>query len=176
MKRMENHIPQEITSAWAKALATIEKCIRPQYFHSFISTIKLLEFRDNTLVLGFAEQFTRDWVYDHYSNFIQDNFDAVSPIKLKLEFQYEPRLSVAQKEAHQGPKPKLILAQDEPPRRAMSASTSPKPAHKGLAGTQSLNPKYGFETFVVGTSNQFAHAASFTVAEEIGRASCKERV
>lgn len=164
---MDDTIPNSIKSAWAQALSTIEKCIRPQYFHSFISTIKLLDFKDDTLILGFAEQFTRDWVYDHYSNFIQEHFDEASEKRYRLEFIYEPKLSLMTKEQS---KQRLVLTPDDAVKKpAIPLPVPIKANSKTLAGTQTLNPKYGFETFVVGASNQFAHAASFTVAEAPGK-------
>src|SRR5205085_1130305 len=49
---------------------------------------------------------------------------------------------------------------DMPPAPAPEA-----PADRDSTGTAALNPKYTFESFVVGSSNQFAHAASRAVAE-----------
>ncbi len=173
---METIVPQEIQNAWLRALQTIEKCIRPQYFQSFISTIKLMGFANDTLTLGFSEQFTRDWVYDHYSNFIQDHFDeAVGARRYKLEFQFDPQLAQLAKEQSKQPMIISAPAEEEPraPRAPVQAPYQPSRASstgsRQLAGAQILNAKYGFETFVVGASNQFAHAASFTVAEAPGK-------
>jgi chromosomal replication initiator protein len=47
-------------------------------------------------------------------------------------------------------------------------ATAPKPA--GTALETRLNPKYVFETFVIGSSNRFAHAAAVAVAEAPGKA------
>ncbi|MEW6398677.1 MAG: chromosomal replication initiator protein DnaA, partial [Bacillota bacterium] len=47
--------------------------------------------------------------------------------------------------------------------------TSPRPAQPGEDGSSRLNPKYTFDTFVVGNCNRFAHAACQAVAESPGR-------
>lgn len=172
---MEMTIPEEIRAAWTKTLSTIEKAIRPQYFQSFILTIRLAGFRDRTLILGFPDKFTRDWVFDHYSVFIQEKFDEVIGDRLKLEFTIDQKQLTPPPPPAESPRPKLALTQSEDvgtsSKRAASAVPLPpsRLQSKTLAGTQALNPKYGFETFVVGASNQFAHAASFTVAEAPGK-------
>ena len=68
--------------------------------------------------------------------------------------------------------PMIPLSADE----AAALQTGPPPtppppsAQPGPAG---LNPRYTFDTFIVGSSNQFAHAACRAVAEATGPASCE---
>ncbi|MBN8553847.1 MAG: chromosomal replication initiator protein DnaA [Deltaproteobacteria bacterium] len=164
----DNGISDEMRIAWDKTLQSIEKIVRPQYFQSFILTIKLLKSKDNILVLGFPDRFYRDWVYDHYSVLIQERFDEASHHLFKLEFEVEtkPTIPASLMEIKAKapslpleeirPKPSLVI----PPSKNLKGS---------LSANAVLNTKYGFETFVVGTSNQFAHAASFLVAEAPGR-------
>jgi chromosomal replication initiator protein len=157
----ESAIPPEMRAAWEQTLASLERIIRPQYFQSFILTIRLLQEKSGCLILGFPDRFTRDWVHDHYSTLIQEKFHEASEQRFSLEFTVEHR-SHSQPEKHSYPPIDNQVAEVATPivrpigTRALSANTA-------------LNPKYGFETFVVGTSNQFAHAASFTVAEAPGK-------
>ncbi len=159
----ERLIPPEMREAWELTLQSLEKLIRPQYFQSFVLTIRLLEARGETLILGSPDRFHRDWVYDHYSNTIQEKFDEITGQKYKLEFSVESRSSMA---------PNEHRTRSLPPIEELSIkniSVVPKPSTASLSAHSTLNSKYGFETFVVGASNQFAHAASFTVAEAPGK-------
>lgn len=157
----EPHIPPQMRVAWEQTLEALEKIIRPQYFQSFILTIRLLQEKSGCLVLGFPDRFTRDWVHDHYSTLIQEKFQEATTEKCNLEFTVEHRTHPTQ-EKHSFPP---IDNQSHEP-----VAPVPKPAFtKTLSAHAAINPKYGFETFVVGTSNQFAHAASFTVAEGPGK-------
>lgn len=159
-QELELQIPAPMREAWQKTLESIETLVRPQYFQSFILTIRLLEARENCLVLGFPDRFSRDWVYDHYSSLIHEKFDEASHKKFKLEYTVEQKKALETKAA----KPAQVA-----PAPARKAVPAPKSGQGSLAAETVLNTKYGFETFVVGGSNQFAHAASFTVTEAPGR-------
>ncbi|TVQ79173.1 MAG: chromosomal replication initiator protein DnaA [Bradymonadales bacterium] len=163
---MKADIPPEMREAWEKALQGIEKEVKPQYFQSFILTIQLLGHKENLLILGFPDQFYANWVHDHYAGLIQEKFDEASDHQFGLEF--------SKGKGRSGSRPPR---QSSPPltaeslKKSLASSQSPKTSRKSnsLSDGSLINPKYGFETFVVGASNQFAHAASFTVAEDPGK-------
>jgi len=160
-------IPEDIKNAWHNTLRAVEKLVRPQYFQSFILTIRLLELKDTSLILGFPDRFYRDWVHDHYSALIQEKFAENCPRKVQLEFSVEPK--------RHSPNPLKVPRSAQEPlslqalRKQHATSSKNQARHSSLSDETSLNPKYGFETFVVGTSNQFAHAAAFTVGEAPGK-------
>lgn len=163
-------MPRAMVVAWERTLKELENVIRPQFFQSFILTIRLLQAKDNTLVLGFPEKFYRDWVHDHYSATIQEKFDEACGQIFKLEFAIEPKAPGRQE--HKG---SILPPLDESARTPSPAPTLPAPTigansnRTMLSANSAMNLKYGFETFVVGTSNQFAHAAAFQVSENPGR-------
>jgi chromosomal replication initiator protein len=166
-KENAESISPEMRDAWERTLQSVEKIVRPQYFQSFILTIKLLKSKDNILILGFPDRFYRDWVYDHYSVLIQERFDEAANHQFKLEFEVEAK--PAPVTAHEN-RTKAFASLDENSKKpTLVLASSPKSGRGSLSANAVLNTKYGFETFVVGTSNQFAHAASFLVAEAPGR-------
>nr|WP_277605258.1 chromosomal replication initiator protein DnaA [Glycomyces sp. L485] len=59
----------------------------------------------------------------------------------------------------------------DPERRGgVSKTTKAAPTPKAVDGVGRLNPRYNFDTFVIGSSNRFAHAAAFAVAEAPAKA------
>jgi chromosomal replication initiator protein len=138
---------QEIWQQALKELGT--KASRP----SFQSSLKQVEPRalsDDTLDLVVATEFARDWLEKRGKKALQGALERAAGRPLELRFE------VGQMD--------LGLQRDsqEPPKRQR------RPRHQGakpgkLESTP-LNPKYTFENFVVGKSNQFAHAAALAAA------------
>ncbi len=165
----EAQIPLEMRAAWDKTLQVVEKLIRPQYFQSFILTIRLLHAKENTLILGFPDRFYRDWVYDHYSGLIQEKFDEVAGVKFKLEFTVEAKSAHSGTDNSHRTKSTPLVDMTPTASKTVTPPSFGRVIPKALPPSSLFNTKYGFETFVVGGSNQFAHAAAFTVAEAPGK-------
>ena len=138
---------------WKDALNQLEQNLQPQSFSTWIRPIRPLRLEDQTLVLEVPNRFFADWLQDHdFATLIQKVLHGCSGRSLKVE------LTVKQTErAHI--RETTIVA---PPPDVSSD-------RKERARNIGLNPKYTFDSFVVGSSNQFAHAASLAVAEKSPR-------
>jgi chromosomal replication initiator protein len=93
------------------------------------------ELEDDAFVVTTRDDFTRQWVEGHYKGFLE------AAVAAGLG---EPR-------------PVRIVSVEPAPH-----DRQPAPAPRGIEG---LNPKYTFDSFVIGSSNRFAHAAALAVAE-----------
>lgn len=109
---------------------------------------------DGRLVVRVPSQFFADWLRDHYMDTIEECVREFLPSLEGITF--EPSKDV---ESRPEEKPRTPLAKPAAPRR--EAPVEPQ----GARQLNSLNPRYTFDRFVVGSSNRFAHAATLAVAD-----------
>ena len=134
----------DIVSLWDKALQLIKGELSPPSFNAFFKQIKPLKKTDNSLVLLVPNDFTKSILEDRYLNLIESSINQLSFKKYKVKF---------------------VLDEDEVKNEEVEKiSDNQKNSHPNL------NPKYTFDTFVIGNSNRFAHAACVAVAESPARA------
>ena len=138
---------------WDDILARIEtKVNRHSYYTWFRPTSFVAEDRSSVTIRVPNPSF-KDWLTKHYSGVIAEAMNEVKRPNLTLNFIAESQAEVAV----------IPLSADE----AVALESGPSPATQ--PGPAGLNPRYTFDTFIVGSSNQFAHAACRAVAEAPSR-------
>lgn len=139
-----------MTDLWNAVLSDLETSLPPQTFSTWILPLRPVGVDEGTLTVEVPNKFFADWLHDHgLSEAIQTSLRHASPQPLTLSFQIEKASKgIARPAAEKAPSPQDWT---EKARRI------------------GLNPKYTFDSFVVGSSNQFAHAASLAVAEKSPR-------
>ncbi len=138
---------------WKTVLDDLEQRLPSQTFHTWIRPIRPVRFDGNRLVLEVPNRFFADWLRENrYIQMIEAALSARCGVPASVQ------CVVAKRE-----KP---FRTAETPARPVSPTPQPWVDRARKIG---LNPKYTFDTFVVGSSNQFAHAASLAVAEKSPR-------
>ena len=136
--------------AWQKILEFVESKISKQNFATWFKPTQFKQLDENNqLIVTVPNQVFEDWLTSTYSGLIEEAVYNAGLKGLRISFQADSA-SPAKTER----------------------SSSPSPVQKILdfdSVDYLLNPKYTFERFVVGSSNQFAHAASLAVAESPAR-------
>jgi len=140
----------KIEEAWSKTIEAIEGKVGSQTFDLWFRPLKLLRLQDEEIILEVPNKFFKEWIEDHYPGLISETVENIvkKPIPVKFE--------ILKRREEKAIRKKETLDEN---RRAKLAS-------RGIY----LSPKFVFETFVVGASNQFAHAASRAVADSPGKA------
>jgi len=130
---------------WDDILLRIKPNINEQVYEAWIKPTSLLSLSEKEIQVEVPNHFFKEWIKEHYAHLIED--------ALKKE------LSQDEVSVH------YIVR--EGPRKTEGPQNEERQKEK-RRNTTNLNPRYKFQTFVVGSSNQFAHAASLKVAERPG--------
>ncbi len=173
MERTDYMDSAHMAAVWEQVLALTEKEIIKPIFDTWIRATIPLSLSDTTLEIGTPSQFIKDWIETRYSTTIQNTVQQVlkRPVQVKfINLNLDSERTASEETTATAGEPVVIVKENEPP-LAEAALISPTVAdgRKTVNATEdplsSLNPKYTFETFVIGNSNRFAHAASLAVAE-----------
>lgn len=136
---------------WQRITERLRERLGAVVFETWIDPLVFVGIQDGTLQLQAPNKFFRDWVCDRHLDEIHRTINAES----------ERALNVSVVVGQNGQPPPART-----PARPAAAAPSPPPA---LASRRSqLNPRLTFAEFVVGSSNQFAHAAAQAVVLQPG--------
>jgi chromosomal replication initiator protein len=122
---------------WDDVLTRVEGKVNRHSFATWFRPTSFLSLEGSTLRIGVPNAQFREWLSKNYLGVLQEALAEVGQPALRVAFE-----EIADETTALAPPPPV-------PERDAS----------------SLNPKYTFESFVVGSSNQFAHAAARAVAE-----------
>lgn len=150
----------QLVLVWDEVLEIMAAEVPERSFEAWLKNSRPVKFDGNTLHIEFPNEFTKDWVEARYINPLVKTLRQVTNRDWDIKFTIpqgvrsvstvpEPTLSETQEPILEIVEPETKIA--EPRRDAPTSSI--------------LNPRYTFESFVVGNSNRFAHAASLAVAE-----------
>jgi len=138
-------VEQLSKNTWDRVLGRIEAKLSPQSFKTWFKPTQLVAEGRDRVIVGVPNEWFAEWLRANYLGIIQEALRETDHAGCAVDFRPEPG---AQHEA-------------SPADTAGGAAGSRRPA---------LNPRYTFETFVVSSCNQFAHAAARAVAEQPTRA------
>ena len=106
----------------------------------------------------------RDWISTNYFDVIEESLEELHMSGYRVEFLLEDSRLSASMSAGANPNPAKAERPLTPLPRPSQGSTTTKPS-VAEPSELPLNSKYKFDTFVVGSCNQFAHAASRAVVD-----------
>jgi chromosomal replication initiator protein len=130
--------------------------LHPETFERWFGPCVVREESAGDLKIEVPSIFYRNWILEHYGAFIQEKLRQLAGPEAALTIQIAGDGAVA-------PAPLR-------PRRRRKSSDVSSPQAASLGNGSKLNPKYTFQSFVEGSCNRFARAASMAAAEAPGRA------
>ena len=158
-----NNTNEEI---WTPCLNYFEARLTKESFYTWLKPTWLLNASDNVITIGVPNKFVADWVSNHYSGLIGEALNAVTGQSWRHQFEIHSRLAGNGNGNGGTTPPDMSRTPDSRTASRLPAEeiSSVRPAADARASA-SLSQRYTFENFVVGDSNQLAHAAAMAVAK-----------
>lgn len=129
---------------WQDTLAKLETELSKPSFETWLSSTCLLSIDGNTLIIGVPNEFAKDWLESRYAPLIRSAVQTVFNQPMNLRF--------------------VIGSENEVMSKIETPTQVSFPDNNEIT-PNFLISKYTFDTFVIGSSNRFAHAAALAVAE-----------
>jgi len=141
-----------LNELWGKTLNIIKGEMSEVSFNTWIKSCEPISISINTIKISVPNSFTQDILEKRYKDLLANSIQAICSKLYNIEFLIvtdiqsdDQNIKIENKR-----KQNIITVNDEM--------------------TTTLNPKYTFDSFVIGNSNRFAHAASLAVAESPAKA------
>ena len=143
----------KIKENWDKILRTLkeEHEISNISYSTWLEPLKPYSFKDNTVTIIVPEQTFLQYVNKKYGFLLKVTISEFLEKECEVDFKVKEQIEEAEEPAA----PQLIRKQAAP-------------VNPDVIQNANLNPKYTFDTFVVGSNNNLAHAAALAVAESPG--------
>lgn len=139
---------------WSKALEIVRQALdNEQVFGIWFKPIKPVSIKDGTITLEVPNKFFKTWLLERYMGTLSSALSKASGSDMTVEFSLSEKAEpVIDDVSAKDPKQDKLFG---------LFSRHPQDTAKEIG----LNPKYNFDSFVVGPSNRLAHAAALAVAD-----------
>ncbi|MCX6414534.1 MAG: DnaA/Hda family protein, partial [Actinobacteria bacterium] len=164
--------PADLTAVWAQALSTLADGVLTPQQRAFVSLTRPLALVEDTVLIAAPNEFTKDVLETRLRPFVVSALSETLGREIRLAVTVDSSIAPSLDEVATDALADATYADESP------APTSEQPLPRfddgPRPGTGSpttrhqdgrLNAKYTFDTFVIGSSNRFAHAAAVAVAE-----------
>lgn len=147
---------------WQAVSRLLEEVVPSHLYHAWIEPLRVVEINQDGLKIQVEvvapNDFTAQWVRDHYQKQIHTAFQQIlGECQLSFSIANPGSEEIVEKVIE------TKVADVVPPQEERRSSSVHKPS------SDQPDSRYHFENFVVGGSNQFAHASAFAVAEHPGK-------
>ncbi|HEY6055819.1 MAG TPA: chromosomal replication initiator protein DnaA [Gaiellaceae bacterium] len=146
---MESPIELTAETLWTEISARLQGTLNETTYTTWFGEVEGSALADDAFVLGVPNDFTREWIEGHFLGLISAALEDATGRELRID------LKVLENGAAEQPLPAPLPAE----------AVAPEPPSARRPDSSGMNPKYTFDSFVIGSSNRFAHAAALAVAE-----------
>ena len=154
---MEQQVELTPARLWTDVSDRLREALNETTYSTWFSQASGVELDGQSFVIEVPNDFTREWIEGHFLDLIRAAVRDAGGDELRVRLQVGEAAVV-------GPAP---VAASQPLPAALQPLPPSLAPRSDLVG---INPKYTFDSFVIGSSNRFAHAAALAVAESPAQA------
>jgi chromosomal replication initiator protein len=140
-------------NVWDRVLSRVETKVNRHSYYTWFKPTTFLSDSGSVIAVRVPDALFKDWLGKHYSAVLIEALGELGREEAKVEFVPEGT-----------PPPSVSVPVD-----GQQSSPQESPRERGAGQAGGLNPRYTFDAFIVGSSNEFAHAACRAVAEAPSR-------
>lgn len=141
----------DLSWVWNQCLAAIETRIQRQSYNTWFRPTQLIHFAPDQAIIQVSSHFFSDWLEEHYLELIKTTLHEQTGHNCEIVFSVSADKPIS-----------------EPP---LFSDTVQEQAKVPSVAVFHLNPRYTFDTFIVGDSNEFTYTAALAVAKSPGKTS-----
>ncbi len=148
---------------WNECLSIIRGNVNSQSYKTWFEPITPVSFDGSQLIVHVPSQFFYEWLEEHYYGLINKALTTVVGTTINLVYSIEPEKIAFQEEFQRQPLPAGTRSTPQQNQNTQNAQIQNLPPYQSY-----LNPRYTFDNFIKGESNQLARAAALAVANNPG--------
>ncbi|MFB5084455.1 chromosomal replication initiator protein DnaA [Symbiobacterium thermophilum] len=149
----------ELSEVWQQCIDHLERHTSKTAIENWVRSTRPVAVVEDTIIVGVQGEFAKHRMESRYAPLLRQALRDLTKRNMQLKFVANPNVI-------EDPAAEPV---DAPNVADLPAGTSAPAAEQNARLLGYINPKYTFETFVVGNSNRFAHAAALAVAEAPAR-------
>lgn len=158
-----------VATLWDKACGHLRQAVSEDVYDRWISVIRPISCEKDRLTLGVANDFYLLWLEEHYLPLIRTAIAAAGGSPLSILLTVDPSLPDTDERPRGMEDAEKPLSSEAAPDRPLKTRKETRQGG-GAVVSMPLNPNLTFDSFVVGPSNHFAHAAALAVAQSPAQA------
>ncbi len=136
---------------WGEALSAIQSRVTRQSFDNWFRPLTLESIEESRVNIVLPNRFFKEWFEDHHLGLLKSVLEDLMFTKADVSLRVQD-------------------PERQPAIDARPEAMARRPVRRYRNDSPFLNPKYTFENFVVGSSNQFVHAGCLAVGEQLSKA------
>jgi len=153
-KMQEEDTTMKAEQAWQATLGQLQTDMPKAAFETWVREARYLSYEDGSFIVGVSNAYARDWLQSRLSSTVNRILTSLMNRTVEISFVVWNQSSSLELPAANTGDVEEDWTESEP----------------ALQQNSSINPRYTFENFVVGTNSRLAHAASLAVAERPAQA------